>query len=272
MQSSSDLTEKASAVRGTKGSGRPRRFCYAANFTIIIRCVEAPGSHPEWRDKEWVHYDDSVRIVGHNQGFWDEDREAMKSRTANSARRIAQMVQAKEGGIWIGRMRDCTNDPFPDRRLSAEDKQGVEQHILNGPDGPGKDWLIKKLKNNANKKKQGAEKLVAVSPVPAPIVTYRCNQGHEFTKPDGKRCSVGCCPQCHEVNRDYQPLSAAELAQATQAEDKERATVDRLRHPSPLSGPVYADDAFFKQRDDLPERPEPGATEMDENTVLESER
>jgi hypothetical protein len=48
---------------------------------------------------------------------------------------------------------------------------------------------------------------------PAPVVTYRCSQEHLFTKPDSKRCLVGCCPECHEVNKNYEivtPVAALE--------------------------------------------------------------
>jgi hypothetical protein len=139
----------------TKRNLETRRFSKRACFTIIIRCMEAPAAHPDWKDKEWVRADDPVRIVGHNSAYRDGDFELVKGRAAASAQRIARMIQCNEGGAWVGRLRDSTNDPYPERRMAPAERRAMDQHVLNGPDGPGRRFL-QMLRDRPNASKLGA--------------------------------------------------------------------------------------------------------------------
>jgi hypothetical protein len=95
--------------------------------------------------------------------------------------------------------------------LDVSTAEDAEQKILDGPDSRGKRWLTQFRVMRARRQTQ----TVAQSPStePAPVVTYRCSQGHLFARPDSKRCVVGCCPQCREVNKNYKivtPIAALE--------------------------------------------------------------
>jgi hypothetical protein len=119
----------------------PRRFARLADFTIFVVCVEAPAAHPDWKDKEWARSDDPEMVVSHNQSYWEGEFEALRNWLAEAARRIARRIQANEGGVWLGRLRDAANDPRPDRVLPLAERHALDTHILSGPDGPGRRFL-----------------------------------------------------------------------------------------------------------------------------------
>jgi hypothetical protein len=105
-----------------------RTFASGANYTIYVHCVEAPPDHPEWLDKQWIRLGNAQ-----NLGF--------RERSAAIAHAIAGDLQAHYGGKWLGIIRDCQHDPMPERRLTPDELEGCRQHILRGPDGPGKRFL-----------------------------------------------------------------------------------------------------------------------------------
>lgn len=118
-----------------------RDFAECAHLTIYVRCVEPPAAHPEWKDKEWLRLDDPAMCLNHNESCWRDDYDKLRQRWLNAANRIARKIMANEGGVWVGRVRDASNDPRPDRVLSRVDREAADKHILNGPDGPGRRFL-----------------------------------------------------------------------------------------------------------------------------------
>lgn len=106
-------------------------------YTIYVLCLEAPAAHPDWAGKQWVRLDPTPwGIVGHNTGnhAW----------CVNAAGWIAKQVQECEGGQWRGVVRSCAHDQAPERSLTADEVQGTIQHILDGPDGPGRRFVLRR--------------------------------------------------------------------------------------------------------------------------------
>jgi hypothetical protein len=114
---------------------------------------------------------------------------------------------------------------------------------LNLSEGAHK-WLAA---HDARQKEQEARAKTAAAPQPEP--TRVCSRGHVFTKPDGRRCNVGCCPICTDVNPHYRTETPQESARRictapmTPQEQAGKAMIDRPRQPLDGQPPVPKADA-----------------------------
>ena len=129
-----------------------RRRVVMFRFSIYVVCIEPPAAHPDWQGKEWLRERNSVNLISHNQSCWPGKEHLLQTWLNNRAQEIAKAVQAQEGGVWTGHVRDATNDPVPERAISRAEIDGVQQHILNGPDGDAWQYIAQL------KEKQAAEK------------------------------------------------------------------------------------------------------------------
>lgn len=97
-----------------------------------IRCLDAPANHPEWEGQEWVRLD----------GFRRSDAN-WKDYVAEHAQSAAEEVQAVEGGRWCGICRVEGQAPEGQPELYRTDaRKWAIDHVLNGPDGPGRRLLL----------------------------------------------------------------------------------------------------------------------------------
>src|SRR5512146_3240362 len=120
---------------------KPREFAEYPSLTASVLCIQPPAAHPDWQDKEWVRLDDPAMVLAHNESCWKGEYDKLRKRWINAANRIARKVLANEGGGWLGRVRDASKDPRPDRVLAHQDRDEMDRHSRNGPDGPGRRYL-----------------------------------------------------------------------------------------------------------------------------------
>lgn len=124
-----------------KADGTPRTVASLATYSVYAVCLEAPAAHPDWQGKQWLRLDPTPwGLISHNQ--------ANKAFCERAAGWIAERVQEKEGGLWVGKIRNCRDDPQPEKPLSADEMRGLDTHVLNGPDGPGRRWLLQRQQRN----------------------------------------------------------------------------------------------------------------------------
>jgi hypothetical protein len=126
-------------MRRKKDNNQPectKRKQAICEYTIYVLCLEAPAAHPGWVGKQWFRVDPTPwGLLSHNAGnhAW----------CVNAAEWIAGQIQEREGGVWTGVTRDCAGDPMPDQPMMNADILGCRRHILDGPDGPGRRFLLR---------------------------------------------------------------------------------------------------------------------------------
>lgn len=123
------LTVKAFAARLNLGPAWHKPVAPVIRYDPYVRCLEAPPAHPDWEDKQWFRTEEFERSNDGDERYVSE-----------YARAIAADIQEREGGRWCGiaipRGETAVPRRDPQVRLTAE------AYILNGPDGPGRRWLL----------------------------------------------------------------------------------------------------------------------------------
>jgi hypothetical protein len=97
-----------------------------------VRCLEPPREHPDWEDREW--------FVGGGLPCPCALRHRWMTRWAEKR---ADEIQEVYGGRWCGVVRVVNDDPCRVRLTEAQINE-VYDHILNGPEGPGRQWLLRR--------------------------------------------------------------------------------------------------------------------------------
>ncbi len=114
----------------TGNVGGPRVELIA--YVPWVRCIEAPLEHPEWVDQEWLRLDTMRQADCGN-----------KENVAQYAREAAEGIAATYGGAWTGVLRLAGQVPEGHPVLWGQDaQQWTEEHILSGPDSPGRQVLL----------------------------------------------------------------------------------------------------------------------------------
>lgn len=160
------------------------------------------------------------------------------------------------------------------------DIESVHRAILNGPDCPGKQFLIFHREQQTKTQQAKALKLVSGPAEVRPPLVYRCDHGHEFTEPgrEGRLDVIGWCPRCltdHGVrNPNYRRETTEEAVQRTMQaplthqEQAGKDMIEKIKtgqeklEQGPPPGPH--DDDLWDMKDVPLVKEEPGATESDE--------
>lgn len=101
-------------------------------YDPYLRCLEAPTQHPEWEDQEWFHANAFRRSDCGNRGY-----------VTMFAAAQAEQASGIRGGKWCGVVRPIDARPYAGPLSQADLRDHAENHILAGPDGPGKRFLCK---------------------------------------------------------------------------------------------------------------------------------
>jgi len=100
-------------------------------FDPYIRCLQPPANHPDWQDQERFR----------SEGFRRADC-GRKQYVAEYAEKQAKYAQTIHGGRWCAVVRPIENTPYSGPLNQTDRAAAAEKHILNGPDGPGKRFLL----------------------------------------------------------------------------------------------------------------------------------
>lgn len=98
----------------------------APAYVPWILCVQAPADHPSWLGREWVRMVPSA----------DAADKLVVGSIANAA---ANEAQERHGGVFVGSCRPVGQLP-PNHPVlpSKEASEWVREHVLDGPDSPGR--------------------------------------------------------------------------------------------------------------------------------------
>lgn len=158
---------------------RPRVDREAADlpgYDPYIRCIAGPAEHPDWEDKDWFRSERFKRANCGDQKY-----------VANYAAEEAAAVQAVKGGRWCGLVKPMDSIPYRGTLTQIQVREQAERHILNGPQGPGRRWLLNR-RSAAEKRSHIGALLCALPavtrpPKPAPP-THQQLEALRTGKPD----------------------------------------------------------------------------------------
>jgi hypothetical protein len=106
-----------------------------------VRCLDAPPDHPKWINFEWLRSEYCFSGLSNR-----------RAHVAQAADRAACDIQMRHGGRWCGVVRPegqappCVAD-F-DGLPGPEARECVRRHILDGPDGPGRRFLLGRCRSH----------------------------------------------------------------------------------------------------------------------------
>jgi len=98
------------------------------SFQGYVRCLTAPPEHPAWEDREW--------ILCLPTCFATNQRAAQEWLQARAGE-----IEEREGGRWCGVLAYGLRD---DDGTGPEARHGAESRILDGPDTPGRRFLLRR--------------------------------------------------------------------------------------------------------------------------------
>jgi hypothetical protein len=116
--------------RCLKARTKKRQIALPPRYDAWVRCLEAPPAHPTWQDREWFRTESFRR-----------SNQASKRYVTEYAAAIAAEIQAREGGHWCGIVKEPDDTQVPP--YDPEARTQAEAHILDGPDGPGRRFLLR---------------------------------------------------------------------------------------------------------------------------------
>ena len=127
-----------------------------------VLCLTAPVDHPDWQGQEGIRLD----------SFRPPDCATM-AYVAQYAHDIAKAVEKICGGLWTGVVRPDGSPPENQPVLCGEKARlWAEKHILNGPDSPGKRFLLARQRKS-DLGSQLASTLKIVTPIEPPKAATR---------------------------------------------------------------------------------------------------
>jgi hypothetical protein len=111
---------------------KPKLVTLKQGYTPWVMCLTAPEDHPSWQGREWVRLD-----------RFSTKRCTDKDYVAQYAHDIAAAIQEVHGGQWCGVVRPEGQIPENQPFLQKEEaRKWAEAHILDGPEGPGRRFLM----------------------------------------------------------------------------------------------------------------------------------
>lgn len=140
-----------------------RKASIAAGVPLVpwVLCVEAPAAHPEWQGQEWLRIEHRSTACITSQAHVSE-----------AASRAAWDIQRREGGKWSGVVRPEGQLPPDHERLERQEAAAwVRQHILTGPDGPGRRSLLERQTKGVTMRQGVAQAVKIPQDVAAPPKT-----------------------------------------------------------------------------------------------------
>ncbi len=159
--------------RRSKQTAQHKEF---PGYDAWIRCIEAPADHPTWAGREWFRTDGFRRNDCGNAEY-----------VRQFASDIAHEIQIKYGGAWCGVVKPLDNTPYSGPLTSAQRSAEAQRLILDGPDSPGRRWLL-------NRPRSGGPLLPDLKSVP-PLEKAKTVAGREII----------------DRMRNYKPAPAASL-------------------------------------------------------------
>lgn len=109
----------------------------AIPYVPWVLCLTAPEDHPDWQGQEWVRLDSFENAKCTDRLY-----------VGDYVHKIAMELEKQYGGQWSGVVRPSGQLPRSQPALFGEKARiWAESHILNGPDSPGRRYLMAKHKD-----------------------------------------------------------------------------------------------------------------------------